>query len=192
MEPALIRASAGRAHRTGNSLTLRFGNGTSRNYTNKSDCEALEGACQTYTLVAFVGPEHFFLLHEQFYEGVGCLMVDSGTGRETELTDIPYLSPSSDRLLVLTGTDGGGGYWPLQIWRRQGDTAFLEWKQSDAPPNHPIAISAVKWERNDQIGLTIVTESRIQPPPVGFVPTRSSVTLTYTANRWSIEPNVAK
>jgi hypothetical protein len=188
LEPTVIVAAHGRADRTGNRLTLHFLNGTSRTYVTKGDCETLEGECQRYALLALVSPANFFLLHEQFYERVGCLVVDSRTGRETELPDIPYLSPDGDRFLVVNGLDGGGDYWPLQIWRRRGDAAFVEWKQRGAIPKNPVSVSAVRWDRNDRIDLTMVSESRVQPPPAGFTPGRWSATLNLTKRGWLMKP----
>jgi hypothetical protein len=186
VEPAIILASGGRAVRSGSRLTLHFSNNASRAYKNRGDCDTLEGQCRRFLLLAFVGPENFFLVRKQSYEGFGCLIVDARTGRETELPDIPYLSPDGDRLMVVAGTDGGGGYWPLQIWRRRGDTAFAEWKQNEAPPGSPVAISAVRWIRDDRIDFTEIAESRVQPPPPGFAPSRWSATLNLTGRGWSI------
>lgn len=188
LEPAVILSTNGRANRKGNSLTLHFSDGKSHTYITKGDCETLMGECQGYTLLALAGPANFFLVHEWFYERIGCLIVDSRTGSETELPDIPYLSPDGGRLLVVSGTDGGGGYWPLQIWRRRGDTAYIEWKQSEAPPKSPIVVSAVQWDSIDRIDLTMVSGSRVQPPPSGFTPSRWSATLSLTSRGWSMNP----
>jgi len=187
LEPAMILAAGGRADRKGGTLTLRFSNGTSRAYINKGDCETLLGMCQAFVLIAFVGTADFFMVSEQFYERNRCLIVDSRTGRETELPDIPYLSPDGDRFLVVNGTDGGGAYWPLQIWRRRGDRAFVQWKQTDRPPNFAVAVTAAEWTRHDRIDLTMVSVSRRQPSPAGFAPTRWTATLTFKDGRWSMK-----
>ncbi len=186
LEPAAIRSTDGRADRKGNKLTLHFSNGKSHTYITKGDCESLMGECQGYTLLALASPANFFLVHEWFYERTGCLIVDSRTGSETELPDVPYLSPDGGRLLVVSGTDGGGGYWPLQIWRRRGDTAFVEWKQSEAPSKSPTTVSALQWDSNDKIDLKMVSGSRVQPPPSGFTPSRWSATLSLTSRGWSM------
>ncbi len=186
LEPAMILATNRRAVRKGNTLTLNFSNGKSHSYITKGDCETLMGMCQDYALLAFVRPAGFFLVQERFYERVGCLIVDSYTGRETVLPDIPYLGPEGDRLLVVAGTDGGGGHWPTQIWRRRGDTAFIEWKQSEAPSKIPVAISATRWDRTDRIDLAMISEPLVEPPPAGFVPRRWSATVIRTSRGWTM------
>jgi hypothetical protein len=187
LEPAMILAAGGRADRKGGTLTLRFSNGNSRAYITKGDCETLLGMCQAYALIAFVGTANLFMVSERFYERIGCLIVDSRTGHETELPDIPYLGPDGDRFLVVSGTDGGGAYWPIQIWRRRGDRAFVEWKQTDRPPNFDVAVTAAEWTRHDRIDLTMVSVSRRHAPPAGFAPTRWAATLTFTDGRWSMK-----
>ena len=182
----MILAARGRADRKGRTLTLHFANGRSRAYTTKGDCEGLEGDCRAYALLALVQPADFFLVRDWFYERVGCLLVDQRTGRETELPDMPYLSPDGDRLLVVNGSDGGGGYWPLQIWRRRGDAAFVEWKQSDTPTSLPEVTSVSQWHQDGRIGLTMVSVSPVEPPPAGYVPKRTSASLNLTNQGWKL------
>jgi hypothetical protein len=63
-------------------------------------------------------PIGYFLLHRQFYEGVGYLMIEGKTGARFDLHDIPLISPDKRRLV--TASDGvTGGYSPnaVRIWR---------------------------------------------------------------------------
>ena len=186
LEPATLRAAGRQANRTGDRLTLQFVNGTSRTFINKGDCEDLEGECHQYTLLAVVGSANFFLVQELFYEHGGCLIVDMRSGRETEIPDVPYVSPSGERLLIVSGGDGGGGYWPLQIWRRRGDIAFVEWKQDQTQSKSSANVSKLQWDNDSEITLKMMSESPAEPAPPGFKLKQWSIRLNLTNQGWSL------
>jgi len=83
---------------------------------------------------------------QQFlYEGSAYFLIDAVTGRETPLSGMPAFSPDGRRFLVAPfdlETDTGPNH--LEIWRRDGDSAVLEWAHTfqqahDEDPDLPEA-----------------------------------------------------
>jgi hypothetical protein len=68
----------------------------------------------------------YFLVHTQFWEGDGYLMINDRTGRQYRIHDLPILSPDQQRLATISFSVA---YNPsdIQIWRLTPVSMTLEW-----------------------------------------------------------------
>lgn len=82
--------------------------------------------CVLYVLIANA-PRSHSLVMEKFsnLEGGDSYLIDTITGRQTELSGMPVFSPDGREMLITQMSNEGDNN--LEIWRREGDTAKLEW-----------------------------------------------------------------
>jgi hypothetical protein len=127
-EPQLLVPEHSMRH--GNDLVLLPLHGEKLIFTdNGKACEDADiEHCVGYALVGFSIPAHAFVVEIFYYEGGDFLLLDSGSGRKTPLNGLPVFSPDGAEFLVAPyddETDSGPNN--LEIWRRDGDGAVLEW-----------------------------------------------------------------
>jgi hypothetical protein len=93
-----------------------------------------------------------YLVHAQYYEGDGYLMVDDADGVETPIHDLPIRSPDGRRFLTLS-EDLFAGYNPnaIQIWASGATGLVLEW--SYRPPRGEWGPAEGRWVDDDEIRL---------------------------------------
>jgi hypothetical protein len=128
-EPHFLKR--GLAERHGNSLsilahdkTLVFTNNRTACYVSDATSDAKR--CVSYVLIANV-PRSHSLVVEKFsgLEGGDSYLVDTITGRQTMISGMPVFSPDGEELLITRMSNEGDNN--LEIWRREGDTAKMEW-----------------------------------------------------------------
>jgi len=74
-----------------------------------------------------------FVVQQFYYEGSDFLLIDSQSGRSTKLHGMPEFSPDGSRFLVAPfDEESDVGVNNLEIWRREGDGAVLEWAHTFA------------------------------------------------------------
>jgi hypothetical protein len=161
-EPALIKASRGLAERDGDTLILHpAGTAPLRLTDHKAACAAHEvDNCDGYALMASVPRARALVVQQFLYEGSYFLLIDNVTGRQTRLNAMPFFSPDGSEFLVApydeendTGPDN------LEIWRRVGDDAVLEWAHTIAQEHgedpalpFPYQTRLLRWNQ-DRIAL---------------------------------------
>ena len=92
----------------------------------------------------------YFLLHRQYYEGDDYLLIQDTTGHQSELQDLPVVSPDKSRLVTASnGISGGYNANGIQIWRLTKDGAVLEqsFDVKGWAPSDPV------WTNNQEIRL---------------------------------------
>lgn len=184
-EPAVLAASDGRAQRQDDTLILKPTSAPAIVMTDrKQACEAaLVDACQGFALMAYGA--HAFVVQKFLYEGSVFDLIDDHSGRQTPLRGLPHFSPSGDEFLVAPfDLESDVGPDNLQIWRRAGDGATLEWSHPSRQafvedPSLPslYEVRDVRWEK-DRIVLTLSTAAQ---------PDRSwRATLTRQSDGWHL------
>jgi hypothetical protein len=128
LEPEALRASGKRVERDGESLILHFGSG-SRVFTNLPACKAgieTESHCEAYSLVVDVKSAGIIIMAHLFYEGIAFDLFDDRTGRSVEVDDLPLLSPSGQRILVMHNSvmDDLSG---IEIWHHTDGSFVKDW-----------------------------------------------------------------
>lgn len=162
---ALLRAGM-HAQRQSRELTVNLLNGTNRTFENSEDCDKINDTseCRQFFLYAYLPSRHLFLVAEKFYEGGVYLLIDDRGGSVTEISAEPHFGPDEQRFLVIDD-DSYGSEWELQIWRRIGDHAELEWRwmSGEKQAAYPAHIDLLRYEPND-IFLEMHTESDLDHP----------------------------
>lgn len=129
-ETALLQASHGRATRHGDVLTLHPSQTPAiRLPDDVSGCaDGPAENCHRYALTAEAPVAHAFVVTNFLYEGAVTSLFDSRTGRQLSLAGTPVFSPDGERFLVAPfDLENDTGPNNLEIWRREGDGAVLEW-----------------------------------------------------------------
>jgi hypothetical protein len=166
VDQAALLMAAPHAQRSGKALTLNFLNGANRTFENSLPCEAPDQVsnCRQFVLDAYLASRHLFLVEENLYEGGIYLLVDDRGGSVTEISAEPHFGPDEQRFLVIDN-DSYGSDWELQVWRRVGDHAELEWQwmSGEKQAAFPIHIDLLRYEPND-IFLEMHTESDLDHP----------------------------
>ena len=134
-DPGVLRAAtrAGRAVPDGAGLTLVLVSGRHLRMTNDTrgcpqDEHGLDdGHCYRYGLVQDLPDQHAFIVREAYYEGDSLLLIDDRTGRQTALDGMPVFSPDGTRFFVNDDDEANDHDNNLEVWRRDGDVAVLEW-----------------------------------------------------------------
>ena len=197
LEIKALAKAVGRADRDGKTLKLKLTDGETLGLQDSAvdDCVLKPAACRGYLLVADLPGQHFFLVSVTHYEGGEFLLIDDRTGRRTEVDAVPAFSPDQKRFLVIAQNEAYGSFYGLQVWRRDGDAAVLEWQHSlagDAPewrggaapgacPSETFA-DLVRWRGNDRIDLDL-SSPRLDRCPEAHWPT----IIQYGANGWGME-----
>src|SRR6185312_10278978 len=117
--------------------------------------------CVGYALMAWVPRSQAWVAQQFLYEGSSFLLIDSGTGRQTRLNGMPAFSPDGREFLVAPyDLESDAGLNDIEIWRRDGDGAVLEWAHAaGASGEHlsaPPIIKVTGW-KGDRITLAFET-----------------------------------
>ncbi len=157
-EAALIAGSSGRATRTGDNLKLLLKNGQSTTLYTRRLCfgvSANDNDCIEYQLVEDLPHYGVYVVQKALYTRTDYVMIDATTGKQTLLLVFPMFSPDGQRFLV-AGFDRAddGDLDALQIWRREKDSAVVEWRMAygNAQLGFVSAAQVVKW---DAAGITM-------------------------------------
>jgi hypothetical protein len=187
-EPAAIDAARGLALRQGDDLVLHPANTAAFTLTDrKAACDAADTVqCQGYALMQFHARAHALVVQRFLYEGSSFFLIDSATGRQTQLAGMPVFSPDGREFLVAPyDEENDAGPDNLEIWRRDGDGAVLEWAHTIAQEHAddpalpvPYQTRVEDWS-HDRIRLTLFIDH----------PDRRqwSGTLTRTADGWRLD-----
>ncbi|MCU0623105.1 MAG: hypothetical protein MUF53_04485 [Gemmatimonadaceae bacterium] len=113
--------------RHGRSLEIRLATGVSRRFVDSLP-DRPDGEWFSYR--GFLAQANHHVLHVQFYEGDGYLLVHTRTGATTPSVGLPVLSPDARRIAA-ANVDLDAEYSPtaLQIWRVEADRLVLEWER---------------------------------------------------------------
>lgn len=161
-EPQFLRP--GRAERLGDTLALYPSAAAPvRLSGDPKVCEAGDvGHCALFVLEADQPGSHAWLVERFLYEGSDFLLIDDRSGRQTQLNGKPVFSPDGARFLVAPFSDENEvGPNNLEIWRRQGDGAVLEWSHpaaavmvEDPQLPAPYTVTVRRWQ-GARIDLTL-------------------------------------
>ena len=184
-EPQFLRPH--RAERSGNTLTLFPSAAAPIGLSGDPKiCEAGDVPhCALYVLEADHPKSHTWVVEQFFYEGSTFLLIDDRSGRRTQLNGMPTFSPDGTRFLVAPFSDENDvGPNNLEIWRREGDGAVLEWAHpasavlaEDPQLPSPYMVTVRRWQ-GDRIDLILSTESLAGHQWDG--------TLTHDINGWHL------
>ena len=158
-EPAILAATHGGAVRHQDDLVLHPRSAPQLHLTDDmaSCAQADVKDCIGYALMAWVPRSRAWIVQQFLYEGSTFLLIDSVTGRRTLLNGMPVFSPAGREFLVAPyDLESDVGPNDLEIWRRDGDGAVLEWSHAagalsqglSAPP-----IATVTDWHSDRIAL---------------------------------------
>lgn len=129
-----IRAGRAIPNRAGITLVLTGGRHlTMTDNTRGCPIDAHElddGHCYRYRLLADLPRQHAFIVREAYYEGESLFLVDDRTGRQIGIDGMPVFSPDGERFFIADDDDANDHDNNLEIWRRDGDDAVLEWAHS--------------------------------------------------------------
>ena len=162
-EPAILSTTHGAAVRHEDDLILSPRAAPPLHLTDDvtSCAQADVNNCVGYALMAWVPRAQAWVVQQFHYEGSNFVLIDSATGRQTRLNGMPVFSSSGREFLVAPyDLESNVGTNDLEIWRRQGDGAVLEWAHAagtfsdglSAPP----MITVMRWQ-NDHIALAFQT-----------------------------------
>ncbi len=134
-DPAVLDGAikAGRAVADVNGLTLVLTNGKRLSLANLTagcptgDKQLDDANCKHYLLAADLPAQHAFVVQVLYYEGAGQLLIDDGSGRQTDIDGMPVFSPDGSRFFINDDDELNDHDNNLEIWRRDGDSASLEW-----------------------------------------------------------------
>lgn len=166
--------SFGRAVRSNGDLTFKLANGKS--LTLQDDNRGCSGddnnpveLCHRFTMLADLPSRHFFLVVEGYYEGADFFLIDDRTGRETQIDAVPIFSPNGEYFLVQDDNEASEHENNLEIWRREGDGAVLEWAHSisqaiqETPQGLLYHTEVISWT-GDEIALQFSIGAYAQRP----------------------------
>ena len=172
-EPAILPVTQGTAMRNEDDLILRPQRAPPLHLTDDmaSCAQADADNCVGYALMAAVPRAHAWVAQQFLYEGSFFLLIDSGTGRQIRLNGMPAFSPDGRKFLVAPyDLESDVGPNDLEIWRRDGDGAVLEWAHAAGSPDEdraaPPAITVTGWH-GDRIALSFETSVRSAPALAG-------------------------
>jgi hypothetical protein len=126
-------------------------------------CETSDAdTCTGFALVDRSEPAHAFVVERFAYEGGDVLLIDDRSGRSTTLPAKPIFSPDGrEYLLAPFDEENDVGPNNLEIWRREGDSAVLEWAHAfqqifteDPGLKEPYQVEEAHWEK-DRIDMTL-------------------------------------
>lgn len=166
-EPALILAAKDLAERKGDDLLLRPRNGSPIIFTDhKAACDASDAdRCDGFAFMGAFTQPRALVVQQFFYEGSSFLFVDEASGKRIRLAAMPVFSPDGQRFLVAPyDLENDTGPNNLEIWRREGDGAVLEWAHTLAQTHVedpalplPYQVQVLDWS-GDRIVLSLFTE----------------------------------
>jgi hypothetical protein len=148
-EAGCLRELGKRASRTGNVLSLKLDNGTTKTF--RSDPEACKNdradKCVNYRLVGFHPLAGRYLVYVTGYENFECRLVSARTGRATTFLNIPHFAPD-DSTFFVTGYDGNYDNW-IGIGSVASDPPALVWEMGPTMASWEF----LRWITNDQVAL---------------------------------------
>lgn len=158
----------GVAERHGDTLVLAAGIRRLSFTDNRKACDAGEAQdCAIYALVANVPGS--LAVQKFLHEGSDTTLIDTRSGKQTLLSGVPVFSPTGREFAVTQFSDESDNN--LEVWRRDGDGAALEWahpfKQSwkddaalpQTPASTPPVFRVAAW-RGDRIALAVSTDDQ--------------------------------
>lgn len=167
-EPAILAAARGAVVRHQDDLILHPRGTPPLHLTDDmaSCAQADANNCVGYALMAAVPRAHAFVAQQFLYEGSSFLLIDGGTGRQTRLNGMPVFSPDGRQFVVAPyDLESDVGPNDLEIWRRDGDGAVLEWAHPVTSPDNdlaaPPAITVTDWQADR---ITLSFEALSDPP----------------------------
>ena len=174
--------------RVGDRLVLTLGGRRLIFTDNRKACtNGRADACAIYALVANAPGSR--AVQKFGFEVSDTTLVDTGNGKQTELTGMPAFSPDGREFVVASFSDESDNN--LEVWRRDGDNAKLEWahpfKQSwtedpalrNTPANPgglPPVFRVIAWH-GDHVTLAVSTDNRRY---------RWTGSLTHNTEGWSL------
>ena len=157
---------AGRAIPDGAGLSLVLTSGRHLRMTDntrgcpRDDRGLDDGNCYRYSLVADLPDQHAFIVAEDYSKGESLLLIDDRSGRQTGLDGMPVFSPDGSRFIVNDDGEANDHDNNIEIWRRDGDGAVMEWAHPvkqvhvEAPALKAVYhVSVSDWSRPDAIRL---------------------------------------
>jgi len=149
---------AGRAERHGDDLVLRPARGDRLVFTDhKQACESDDvDNCIGFALMGDFRKSNAWVLQKFYYEGGSFVLIDDRSGRQTDLNGMPVFSPDGRKFLVTPyDLENGAGPNNMEIWRRDGEGAVLEWAHTfeqalaEAPDLQiPYLTEGVTWHKD--------------------------------------------
>jgi len=194
-EAVLIANSHSRARRDGDNLTLTFANGhTMTLHNDNKGCEDGPDHCDSYMLAAEVPQFHWFLVFEAFYEGGNFYLIDDRSGRKTRIPYWPVFSPDGQRILIQNDDEVSDHDNNLEIWRRDGDGAVLEWSHSVKQANAELPslfgfyyTSVANW-RGDRIDLALSSTAQFDVKTKKVMPAQNwTGMLIHENGEWKLQ-----
>lgn len=166
-EPALILAAKDQAERKGDDLLLKPRNAPPVTFTDhKAACDRGDAEhCDGFAFMGAFAKSRALVVQQFFYEGSSFIFVDEASGRQIRLAAMPVFSPDGQRFLVAPyDLENDIGPNNLEIWRREGDGAVLEWAHTLAQTHAedpslplPYQVRVRSWS-GDRITLSLFTE----------------------------------
>jgi hypothetical protein len=189
-EPAIIAATHGAVARHEDELVLKPQKAPALRLTDDmaSCAQADIRNCVGYALMAAVPRAQAWVAQQFLYEGSSFLLIDGMTGRQTRLNGMPVFSPDGREFLVAPyDLESDVGPNDLEIWRRDGDGAVLEWSHAAAPFDleeaAPPLITVADW-RDGRVTLSFQSPSNPS--------SRWPGSLTRSADGWSLIVNAPR
>ena len=157
---------AGRAIPDGSGLSLVLTSGRHLRMINntrgcpRDDQGFDDGHCYRYVLVGDLPEQHAFIVGEDYAKGESLFLIDDRTGRQTPLDGMPAFSPDGTRFFVTDDDEANTHDNNIEIWRRDGDGAVMEWAHPvkqihvEAPAlKETYHVSVSDWSRPETIAL---------------------------------------
>lgn len=130
LEPGALAGAVGRARREGDLLTVVPDSGaplTLRDDNSKcEDPDWSEETCRGFQFGGYFRSRQAFLVYIGYFEGRDWLLIDAESGHEAKLRSAPIFEPLGYRFVMIDDSDAYG-IPGVQVWRRSGGTATLEW-----------------------------------------------------------------
>jgi len=166
-EPPLILAAKDLAERKGDDLLLKPSGAPPITFTDhKAACDNGDADhCDGFAFMGAFAKPRAMVVQQFFYEGSNFIFVDEASGKRIRLAAMPVFSPDGQRFLVAPyDLENDIGPNNLEIWRRDGDGAVLEWAHTLAQTHSedpslplPYQVKVRSWS-GDRIALSLFTD----------------------------------
>ncbi|MBN9546493.1 MAG: hypothetical protein J0I19_13555 [Alphaproteobacteria bacterium] len=166
-EPPLILAAKDLAERKGDDLFLKPRNAPPITFTDhKAACDTGDAdRCDGFAFMGAFPKPGALVVQQFFYEGSNFIFIDQDSGKRIRLAAMPVFSPDGQRFLVAPyDLENDIGPNNLEIWRREGDGAVLEWAHTLAQTHAedpslplPYQVKVQSWS-GDRIKLSLFTD----------------------------------
>jgi hypothetical protein len=137
----------------------------------------------TYQFHAWLPRVSQYLIHLQYFEGDGYMLLDARTSARIYLDDIPVFSPSGDRFAVASG-DTETNYNPtsLSVWRITRTEVIQEWRWADSALTAGWAPQAARWKNE----VTIEADYLYGDPDSGELTAAHPLQLVRRNGQWTL------